>query len=95
MAGMRGGTSCARDGEHSKSGAIPNQEHRLACAAAHIVNSEALDGRIGVREAALNSAVLADRRESNVGARDACQLKRIKNSYSLWVAFFEYLIIYS
>ena len=78
-----------------RSGAIPNQEHRLACAAAHIVNSEALDGRVGVREAALNSAVLADRRESNVGARDACQLKRIKNSYSLWVAFFEYLIFYS
>ena len=30
-----------------------------------------------------------------LGARDACRLKRIKNSYSLWVAFFEYLVFYS
>jgi hypothetical protein len=81
----------------TRSGAIP-EKHWRAWAAAHLGDSEALDNRMGVREAALNgivvnhvhgllpfgleagmaSALLGERRESNVGARDARRLKRSK-----------------
>lgn len=81
----------------TRSGAIP-EKHWRAWAAAHLGNSEALDNRMGVREAALNgivvnhvhgllpfgleagmaSALLGDRRVSNVGTRDARRLKRSK-----------------